>query len=72
MDINNIMQNACKGSKEHEFIIDCLCAALDYCSCQFENSDIDWMPPVSKIDPHATERDKYILCKQWLYNQYAK
>ena len=64
-DIKEILNNKNTGDAEHNFIIDCLKVAVEYCQEQFESSDIDWLPAAGIINLQS-EQDKFILLKAFL------
>lgn len=64
-NIKEIIKNMDIGGPEHEYILYCLGAAVNYCHEQFKNSGKDCMPSAGIIELQ-NEEDKFELLKAYL------
>ena len=53
------------GSKEHDYIVDCLKSAISYCKEQYISSSIDWLPTVRFVGLDS-EIDKFELAMEYI------
>ena len=53
---------------QHDYVVDCLKAAVMYCKEQFEssNSEIDALPSISSITTELEDTDKFRILETYL------
>ncbi len=64
--VEEVLKAADIDTVEHDFIIECLKEAVNYCHEQYHDSGIDWLPTASKVG--LSEDDKFKLLKKFLNN----
>ena len=63
--IEQVLNAADLDTAEHDYIIDCLKAAVSYCKSQHADSGIDWLPTVDLVGL-VDESDKFELLRRFL------